>query len=156
MHPLLREKILVVELLIFSVDTRRFALRVGDVVRVLAAVSVTELPHAPAQVIGVVNVHGQIVPVVDLRIMFGQPAQKICPHHFFILVKTPRRTLLLLVDGIHGVEEAARQDMPSLTESSKLFAGVVQLHAGVVFICDLDALLTEKDQDVLNAALSPS
>ncbi len=134
----------------------RFALRVGDVVRVLAAVGVTELPHAPSQVIGVVNVHGRIVPVVDLQIMFGRPAQKISPHHSFILVETSRQTLLLLVDAVDGVEEAASQDMPSLTENTTFFAGVVQLHDGVVFICDPDAFFTEKDLVALRAVLASS
>ena len=148
------EMLPVLDLLVFSVAGKRFALRVGDVKRVVAAVKVTELPGAPAQVVGVVNVHGRILPVVDLGLLFGWPAREICPYHFLILAETAQYSLLLLVDAIHGVEQAVTQDMPSLTEDMPLFGGVVQMDDGVVLVYDLDAFLTQKDQDLLLAALS--
>jgi len=57
-------------LLALSVDDRRYALPLSAVERIVRIVEVTPLPSAPEIVAGVVNVHGRVIPVVDLRKRF--------------------------------------------------------------------------------------
>ena len=55
------------QLLLLRLDDRRYALPLDRAERLIHAVDVTPLPNAPPVVRGVINVHGQLVPVVSLR-----------------------------------------------------------------------------------------
>lgn len=63
------------DLVVFVIDGQRYALSLGAVERVLPMVAVSPLPAGPAIALGVINVHGTIVPVVDVRRRFGLPAR---------------------------------------------------------------------------------
>ena len=62
-----------VKIVLFTLDEQRYALALPSVDRVVRVVDVTPLPKAPAIVLGVVNIHGDIVPVYDLRKRFRLP-----------------------------------------------------------------------------------
>jgi purine-binding chemotaxis protein CheW len=59
------------KLVIFTLDEQRYALHLAAVERVVRMVELTSLPKAPEIVLGVVNVRGRVVPVVNLRKRFG-------------------------------------------------------------------------------------
>jgi purine-binding chemotaxis protein CheW len=61
------------EVLVFTVGNREHALPVEDVIEVVRMVAVTPLPDAPASVMGVINMRGRIIPVIDLRTRLGMP-----------------------------------------------------------------------------------
>ena len=57
-------------LVIFFLDDRRYGLRLDAVERVLPALDVTPLPKAPEIVLGLINLKGKIIPVLDVRRRF--------------------------------------------------------------------------------------
>jgi len=59
------------ELLPFHLDDQRFAVPLPASVRVERAVAITPLPKAPDIVMGIINFHGQIIPVVNIRSRFN-------------------------------------------------------------------------------------
>ncbi len=65
------------EIICFSLDSQRFGLRLAAVDRVVHAVQVTPLPQAPHTVLGVINLQGQIIPVMNLRQRFDLPGRDI-------------------------------------------------------------------------------
>lgn len=143
-----------IEVLVFTVSNHSFAVRVEEVERVFAAVQITELPGAPTQVLGVVNIHGSITPVVDPRILLGWPSRDVHADQSLILVVIRDSPLLLLVDTVLGVSHSSMFDMPSLVKDLELFGGMIKIEDGVVFIYDLEGFLSQKDQDALQTALS--
>ena len=60
-------------IVVFTLDEQRYALHLLAVERVVRAVEVTALPEAPEIVLGVVNVKGRIVPVINVRRRFRLP-----------------------------------------------------------------------------------
>jgi len=59
------------KLVVFNLDDRRFAMPLSAVVRVERIVAITPLPRAPEIVLGVVNMHGQIIPVREKGFKFA-------------------------------------------------------------------------------------
>jgi purine-binding chemotaxis protein CheW len=64
----------VVELVVAVFSGRRWALPLTSVERVVPMVAVSPLPQSPLGVRGAVNVHGDVVPVLDLDARIGRPA----------------------------------------------------------------------------------
>jgi len=143
--------------LVFSLDERLFALPLSNVVQVLRAVEVTPLPQAPAVICGVVNVRGEVIPVVNLRQRLGLPEKALALGDQLLVAQGRRRRLGLLVDGSVGVSECRAPDfMPieALIPGTSCLAGILKSAQGMILVHDLDALLSLDEADTLNDAMS--
>ncbi|MEI7744488.1 MAG: chemotaxis protein CheW, partial [Chloroflexota bacterium] len=89
--------------LVFELETQQFALPLRRVQRVLRSVAITPLPGAPSIVLGVVDIAGSVLPVIDMRARFGCPARAVHPSDQLVLAHTDRRSVALLVDATAGV-----------------------------------------------------
>ena len=145
-------------LVIFSLDDQQFALNVSAVERVVRAVEITPLPGAPAGVCGVIDLHGAVIPVFDLRAHCGQPSREVRPEDHLVIVRTARRKVALLADAALGVVGASCQEIVPAAEilpGLDTIEGVMKLNGGVVLIHDLDRFLRIAEDDALASALHP-
>jgi purine-binding chemotaxis protein CheW len=144
---------------VFSLDEQLFALRLSAVERVVLAVEVTALPHAPEIVLGVINVRGQITPVFDLRKRFRLPAREIDLSDQFIIARTRRRQVALVVDGVRDVGESLAQQTVAADEilpGLGLVEGVAKLGGDLIFIHNLDKFLSLEEERELEGVLETS
>ncbi|WP_332674049.1 chemotaxis protein CheW [Aromatoleum sp.] len=142
---------------VFTVCDRRFGLPPGSVERVLRAVAVTPLPNAPGVVRGVIDLHGEIVPVVDLRLRYGLPTRDIALDDRLLVARTPTRTVAILVEEVAGVVELDRSDVVevgAIVPGTAHLRAVARLPDGIVLIQDLDAFLSFDEERLLDDALA--
>jgi purine-binding chemotaxis protein CheW len=143
-------------LVLFTLDEHRYALILSAVTRVVRTVEITPLPKAPDIVRGVVNVQGQVIPVVDIRKRFRLPEREIELSDQLIIANTSRRTVALVVDAVDGVIELSNQEMippERILPDTKYVEGVIKLADGLVLIHDLDKFLSLEEGKKLDAAL---
>lgn len=95
------------EVLEFRLASERYAVESGYVTGVQPLHDLTPLPCTPAFLLGVVNVRGRIVPVLDLKKFFELPEQGLTDLHRVILVQGNGLELGLLADVIVGVRNVA-------------------------------------------------
>jgi purine-binding chemotaxis protein CheW len=144
-------------LVVFRLDAQRYALPLMDVERIVRAVALTALPQAPAIVLGVIDVAGQVLPVLDLRRRFGLPKKEIDPTSQFLIARTSRRAVVLVVD--EAQEVAAWTDADVVVESARIVPGlahvrgVARLGDGLVLIHDLENFLSLDETQALDEAL---
>ena len=93
----------VVEVLEFRLAQERYALEARYVREVCPLKSLTELPGTPPFWLGIVNVRGRIVPVLDLKKFFDLPEEGLTDLHRIVLVQGNDLELGLLADVIVGV-----------------------------------------------------
>lgn len=144
------------DLLVFGVAHQRYALPATSVTEVVRAVTITELPGAPRVVEGVVNYKGALVPVLDLRLRFGLPAQPIDVSHLMILAHSGTRLVALRCDGGATVRhtEHALETIDDPLSASPFVAGLAKFTDGTVVIHDLAAFLSEAESNALDRALT--
>ena len=141
---------------VFSLDERRFALRLAAVERVFAAAEIASLPAAPRIVLGVINIRGRVVPVVDVRKRFGLPTREIALSDQFILGRTGSRSVALLVDAVMGVVGLSQDETThagAIVPGLEYVEGVARLSDGMVFIHDLGTFLSLEETIALDVAL---
>jgi purine-binding chemotaxis protein CheW len=145
-----------VQLVVFRIDAQRYALPLAAVGRIVRAVEVTSLPNAPSIVLGVIDVGGQILPVLDMRRRFGLPEREIRPDDHFLIARTARRVVALTIDEAQelvehsptGIVDAARI-VPGLDH----VRGVIGLDDGLVLIHDLERFLSLDEGRALDEAM---
>lgn len=146
----------VLRLVLFVVEDQRYGLPLETVDRVLRMVAVSPLPEAPPVALGVINVHGQVIPVVDVRRRLGLPARQHDVTAHLLVARTVRRALALPVDVVLGVTDVAAD---RVTATDRLLpgigqvAGIAALPDGLLYIHDLDAFLSLDEERGLTEAL---
>lgn len=144
------------QLLIFRLEQQRCALPLTAVERVVRAVEVTPLPNAPAIVVGVIDVEGSVLPVLNIRRRFRLPEREISPADQLLIARTARRIVVLAVDEAQGVVEHPATEV---VESAQIVPGLEQLQGvaklddGLVLIYDLDKFLSLDEARTLDEAM---
>lgn len=144
------------KLLVFELDGQRYALRLSSVQRVIPAVEVTRLPHAPEIVLGVIDLRGEVLPVVNVRRRFRLPEREIDLGDRFIIARTSRRSVALVADATAGVIEAPNGQVVTsdkILPHLNYVEGVVKLADGIVLIHDIDEFLSLEEVRTLDGAL---
>ena len=141
-------------LVVFHLDEQRFALRLSIVERVVPMVEVTLLPRAPDIVVGVINIEGEVIAVLDIRARFALPQRAPTLTDHLLVARTALRPVALAVDAVAGVAEAPHITSATQITDAPYLAGVARLDDGLVLIHDLDTFLSSAESKTLDAALA--
>jgi purine-binding chemotaxis protein CheW len=142
---------------VFSLEGSRYALPLARVDRIVRAVQVTPLPLAPAVVLGVIDVAGEVLPVFDLRHKFRLPQRPIQLADQFLIARTRQRLVVLVIDAAHGVLEGPSSAIPDtahIAPTHSQVRGVISHEDGLVLIHDLEKFLSADEARVLDAAMN--
>ena len=113
---------------------------------------VTKIPHAPPHVLGVLNLRGSIVPIVDMRMRFALDRAEYTSVTVIIVLSvhssTGRRDFGVVVDGVSdvvNVDEAAVKPTPDLgsREATAHIRGLATVSGRMVMLLDIDKIIGE-------------
>lgn len=136
------------KVLVFSIGPDRYGMRLGAIVRVLPVVELKQLPLAPDFVAGLMDLHGEPVPVIDLSRLAGVIPEQVWFDSRIILVDYQAgdgalRQLGLLAEhviGIEALDAAALAD--SGVEAAPFLGQVAGGAAGMLQLVELDHVLS--------------
>jgi len=143
----------------FVLDRRNYALSLAAVVRIVHVVEVAPLPKAPEIVLGVINVSGRIIPVVDVRQRFRLPPRETELYDSLIIARTSKRELAFLADSVTGVMEYPEDEVTAadrIVPGLEYVHGILKLKDGLVFIYDLERFLSLDEEVSLAKAMKGS
>lgn len=115
---------------------------------IIPARAVTRLPGAPPWVLGLLNLRGAVVTVMDLAVRLGLPGAE---AQSVIVLELDERLLGVRVDAVESValaEDARVEPVEAARAAEGLIAGMVRLENGTAFLVDAGALV----RSVLSAA----
>jgi purine-binding chemotaxis protein CheW len=136
------------QVLTFSLGTENYGVDILRVQEIRGWAPVTKIPQVPPHVLGVLNLRGSIVPIIDLRVRFGLREAEFTPLTVIIVlsVKTSsgQREFGLVVDGVSDVVDIAPENLketPNL--GSQAAVGFIQ---GLAIVADRMVILLNVDQ----------
>ena len=145
--------------LVFFLDDQRYALHLPVVESVARMVYITPLPGAPEIVLGVVNLRGKVVPIVNIRQRFDLPKREILLADWLIFAHTTRRLVGLVGNSVMGVVEGLEHSVVPTDEffpSTQYLNGVIKFQDGLILIQNLGEFLSLEEEKSLDSALSTS
>src|SRR6185369_1862880 len=104
--------------MVLGIGNERYGIELADVAEVLPRVQITTIPGAPRYLAGVINVHGEIRPVADLRRLLGiEPAEKAAAENGgrtrVVLLRMQGREMGLQVDAVEHIRWVASGELRS-------------------------------------------
>ncbi len=145
-----------IQIVLFYLNDVKYGVPLGSVERVVPALTVNSLPNAPEIILGAVNLHGDIIPVINLRERFRLPAKDIDPDDKLIIAHTGHRPVAFLVDEVEGV---VGFDDSKIIDGEKIFPdmpyvkGVLGTDDGMIIINDISLFLSLDEESKLSMAL---
>jgi purine-binding chemotaxis protein CheW len=145
------------KLVTFRLGDDHFAADIFAVERVLRYVTPTSVPDMPAYIEGVMDYHGRVVPIVNLRLRFELPAAPVASETRILVLSVSQEWIGIVVDA---VTEVAVFDRASLAPPPKLFRGlsgdylkgIVRRGDRLVILLDVEQLLTSTERIALQQA----
>jgi purine-binding chemotaxis protein CheW len=119
---------------------------------------VTRIPQAPSYVLGVLNLRGAIVPVLDLRLRFGLKREEYTATTVTVIVTVAGRNFGVVVDAVSDVvdvDAGAVRPVPDMGTAvdTEYLKGLTSVGERMVLLLDVDRLLQPQDAQMLEAAL---
>jgi purine-binding chemotaxis protein CheW len=144
------------KIVFFSLEEPRYALYLSVVERIIRSVEITPLPKAPEIVLGVINMQGIVIPVIDIRKLFHLPTHEIDLGDQFIIARTSRRLVALTVDSVNGVYNCEQYKVANANETlpfANYLTGITLFENKIVLISDLEKFLSLDEQQTLDKTL---
>ncbi len=110
------------ELISFEIADQEFCIDIRAVREIRGYTASTPLPHTPPYILGVINLRGAIMPVLDLRDRLGLGRTEASSRHVIVVVQHGDRMAGLLVDAVQEtfvVDEALMQPPPAVDSTAE-------------------------------------
>jgi len=136
-----------VEIISFHLGKQIFCVNIMAVREIRGWAPSTALPHQPAHVLGVINLRGSVIPVIDMAARLGLPAIEPTERSAIIVAEIRNKLVGLLVENVSDmitVDLDQIQPTPDVLPQieRELTRGVVPVESQLICLLDLDALFT--------------
>lgn len=149
------------DLMTFRLAEQMYALPIEPVVRIIEMVTITPIPHVGSTVEGVINVHGEPIPVINLRRHFGLSEVPLGLRTPIVLVQSGKQTFGLIVDEVTDVLSLSSDDvsrvadlLPEGMAEAPILSGIAHVEHETVLLLDVEHLLVPTHVQALFQAVA--
>lgn len=140
-----------IKLACFRVGDQLYSLDLLRIKEVIRPLKLTPVPKAPIFIEGVINLRGVVIPVVDLRKRFDQPAAEADTKTRILICVLTGKIIGLIVDEVIEIETFTRNDIqpaPRFIKGQDIdyFLGVCQRNEDLVMIVNLEKILSTEEK----------
>lgn len=140
------------ELIAFRIGDQEFCVDIMSVREIRGWTLATPLPHAPPFVMGVINLRGVVLPIVDLSSRLGMKPAEPTARHVIIVAQVNQRVVGLLVDAVSDILTVTDEDIqptPEISsEQEKQYArGILPIDKRMICLIELDGLFPEAESE---------
>ena len=134
----------------FQLEDETYGIDVMQIREVLRSADISPVPGAPAFVLGIINLRGNVVTVIDTRVRFGLPSAEIDDLSRIIVIESEAQVVGILVDSVAEVVDLHLSEIDSAPnvgneESSRYIQGVANFDNNLLIVVDLNKLLSEQE-----------
>lgn len=139
----------------FKLDNETYGINVMQVQEVLRYTEIAPVPGAPDYVLGIINLRGNVVTVIDTRARFGLPPTDITDNTRIVIIESDEQVVGILVDSVAEVVYLRSSEIDSAPnvgteESAKFIQGVSNRDGELLILVDLNKLLTDDEWDEIS------
>ncbi|OPJ61902.1 chemotaxis protein CheW [Clostridium oryzae] len=140
--------------LIFEIEKEFYGVEIRYVTEIIGIHPITEVPEVPDYIMGIINLRGKIIPVMDVRIRFKKEFKNYTDRTCIIIVDMNDVSVGLIVDGVAEVISISEENVVQPPEFNgtynKYIKGIGKAGDSVKLILDCDKLLSDKDNEIIN------
>ncbi|HIP53246.1 MAG TPA: chemotaxis protein CheW [Chromatiales bacterium] len=145
----------VLQLVTFRLGDENYGINVMHVQEVLRVTEIAPVPGAPSYVLGIINLRGNVVTVLDTRGRFGLQPHEVDDASRIIVIESDDQVVGILVDSVAEVVELRLSEIDTAPtvgndENSRYIQGVATRENDLLIVVDLNRLLSEEELESLD------
>lgn len=146
----------IIQWVTFKLDEEIYGINVMQVQEVLRLTEIAPVPGAPDYVMGIVNLRGNVVTVIDTRKRFGLFQKEADDATRIVIVEVDNQVIGILVDSVAevvNIRESEIETSPNLgedNESSKYIQGVHSKDDDILILVDVNKMLSDEEWDAVS------
>ncbi len=134
----------------FRLDSEKYGINVMQVQEVLRMTDIAPVPGAPDYVLGIINLRGNVVTVIDTRLRFGLPEQEADDATRIVIIEADNQVVGILVDSVAEVVDMRMSEIDTAPnvgndESSRYIQGVSSQSEELLILVDVNKLLSDEE-----------
>ncbi|HEX5637995.1 MAG: chemotaxis protein CheW [Gammaproteobacteria bacterium] len=134
----------------FRLDEEVYGINVMLVQEVLRVTDIAPVPGAPGYVVGIINLRGNVVTVIDTRMRFGLPPREMDDSTRIVIIEAEKQTVGIVVDSVAEVVDIYSNEIESAPnvgndETARYIEGVVSRGEELLILVDLNKLLSDDE-----------
>lgn len=134
----------------FRLDSETYGINVMQVQEVLRYSEIAPVPGAPPYVIGIINLRGNVVTVIDTRQRFGLAPDHITDQTRIVIIEAEGQVLGILVDSVSEVVYLRQSEIESTPnigndEKGRFIRGVCNKNDELLILVELDKMLSDNE-----------
>ena len=136
----------------FHLEDETYGINVMQVQEVLRYTEIAPVPGAPVYVLGIINLRGNVVTVIDTRARFGLSGNDVTDNSRIVIIEADKQAIGILVDSVAEVVYLRSSEIDSTPnigteESAKFIQGVSNRDGELLILVDLNKLLNDEEWD---------
>lgn len=132
----------------FLIHGQRYAFSIKTVKEIISVQHITSVPEFPEYAKGVINVRGDVIPVIDLRVMFGFPETQYTAKTCIIIINYTDSYVGYIVDNVSDVAELPQNKIsptPQISyKKTRYVSGVGKDGNDIIILIDTEKLVTKE------------
>ncbi len=144
------------QLVSFHLAEETFGVAIMKVREIILMCDITRVPQTPHYVKGLINLRSSVIPVIDLRALFGLPESDQTGESRIMVMQVGSRTVGIIVDGVDEVLRISQDQIapPPPTVASlgnEYLNGLVKLEEQLLILLDIDKILGQEEETLASA-----
>ncbi len=144
--------------LTFMIGSENYGIEVRYVTEITGIQAITDIPELPEYIKGIMNLRGQIIPVMDVRLRFRKEPKEYTDRTCTVVVDISGMPIGLIVDGVSEVITIPEQDVveppqANISVSNRYIKNIGKIGNNVTLLLDCEKLLNNDDIDNLKGEL---
>jgi len=146
----------IIQWVTFRLDNEKYGIRVMQVQEVLRITEIAPVPGAPDYVLGIINLRGNVVTVIDSRKRFGLTETEADDSTRIVIIEAEKNVVGILVDSVAEVVDLRTSEIDAAPnvgndDSSKYIQGVSSKEKELLILVDVNKLLSDEEWDEVAA-----
>ena len=146
----------IVQWVTFRLDNEKYGIRVMQVQEVLRMTEIAPVPGAPDFVLGIINLRGNVVTVIDSRKRFGLSEAEADDSTRIVIIEADNHVVGILVDSVAEVVDLRTSEIDAAPnvgndDSSKYIQGVSSKDKELLILVDVNKLLSDDEWEEVEA-----
>ena len=134
----------------FRLDNETYGINVMQVQEVLRHTDIAPVPGAPSYVMGIINLRGNVVTVIDTRLRFGLSSAPVTDNSRIVIIEADKQVVGILVDSVAEVVYLRQSEIETAPnvgtdESAKFIQGVCNKNNELLILVDLEKMMSEEE-----------
>lgn len=139
-----------IQYIVIQLGAEQYGIDIKNIDNIVRVQHITRVPKVPGHIKGVINLRGEVIPVMSIRLKMGLTEEELTKNSRIIILKLEQSMIGIIVDEVREVVTLSTDQIDKIAydgkdEKANYLTGVGKYESGLISLLDLNAVVAEKE-----------